>query len=140
MKFTKYFKPYTKTKKCTLQKTGAGVYIIRLEKKIVYVGFSSYDVKKTMYRHFQKWTDKRHPRNKRGYLYDRVTYKEIISDVDCKVYFCTPKQAAILEQQLIIKLYPEDNTFKIDLFSNGEKRAVYDALKKATQIKDEEIF
>ena len=137
MKKTGKFKPYTPKGLCALTFTGIGVYIIYKGATPIYVGFSSYDVKKTMYRHFQKWTDKRHPDNRRGYLYDRVTYSDR-TKIYCQVYICsTPKQAAALEQILILKLKPRDNTSKIDLFSQSYKREIIDKVKQA---KDVDIF
>jgi len=140
MKKTKYFKPYESENVCSLKKTGSGVYIIRKGINIIYIGFSANDVKKTMYRHFQTWTDKRHPDNKRGFLYDRVTYKDRLNGITCRVIFCTnSKQAAALEQILILKYLPRDNSSKIDLFSQDYKRSVIKSFNEAKEI-EEDIF
>jgi hypothetical protein len=127
MKRTKLFHPYlsektkTQSARATLKITGAGVYFIT-EKigdkfKLVYIGYSGTDVKKTMYRHFQKWIDKRHPENKRVQRIERVSYFDknfINTDYKCKVFFCkNANEAASLESALINKLKPRDNSFKM---------------------------
>lgn len=124
MKKTKLFYPYInydnlkKRNTPTLNKTGIGVYVIYEDKKIVYVGFSRTDVKKTLYRHFQKWNDKRHPENKRMQRIERVTYMSkyfINQDYKIKVIFCkTPENAEDLESALITKLQPRDNDNKLN--------------------------
>ena len=58
LKATKRFKPYTDGIPTLRTNVGGGVYIIRLLDEVVYVGKSNADVKKTLYRHFQKWTDR----------------------------------------------------------------------------------
>jgi hypothetical protein len=127
MKKTKLFHPYltdktkNKTARATLKLTGAGVYYIT-EKiggvfKLVYIGYSGTDVKKTMYRHFQKWIDKRHPENKRVQRIERVSYfdKDFKNtDFKCKVIFCKNATEALnLESALIGKLKPRDNNAKL---------------------------
>ena len=129
MKKTGVFRPYTPAGNYTLKVTAPGVYILREAGRIVYIGFSGTDVRKTMYRHFQKWTDKRHPDNRRAYLYDRVTYKGKEDKFTAQVFFCkTSKEAAALENALILKYEPRDNAAKLDIFSAGVKR---DVLSKA---------
>lgn len=113
MKKTKNFPPYT-DKKCTLQKTGAGVYIISKNGKYLYIGYSSADLKKTMYRHFQSWNDP---------VQRRVTYSQL-KDIVCLVIFCnTAKQASILEEALILKHKPRDNEQKLELYTNRQTSA-----------------
>jgi hypothetical protein len=110
MKKTKKFKPYTGNK-CTLTKTGAGTYIIYKNNKPAYVGYSASNVKKTMYRHFQEWND---PTQK------RVVYKQL-HNIECRVIFTTAKRASILEEALILKLLPIDNSQKIEMYSSKAK-------------------
>lgn len=135
MKKTKFFKPYQNiiTKKapngkqivtrgkCTLQKTGPGVYIIKEAGKIVYIGYASRDVKGVMYRHFQRWTDRRHPDEKRTSVIERVTYKEPGETFDSyrvRVVFCrSAQQAATLEEALIRKYKPRNNAGKYAVYS-----------------------
>lgn len=133
MKATGIFRPYTPAGNYTLKVTGAGVYVLRESGKIVYIGFSGTDVRKTMYRHFQKWTDRRHPENRRGYLYDRVTYINKRDKFTAQVFFCkTAKEAATLENALILKYEPRDNSAKLDLFAAGVKRDILTKAKEAT--------
>ena len=123
MQRTKLFYPYAAPNVCSLKITGSGVYYI-LEKnwlgefKLVYIGFSGNDVKKTLYRHFQKWIDKRHPDTKRVQRIERVTYFDNFNNKDykCKVIFCkNSDEAAKLELSLIAKLQPRDNSMKLSL-------------------------
>lgn len=125
MKKTGIFRPYTPDGNFTLKATGPGVYILRKAGKITYIGFSATDVRKTMYRHFQKWNDKRHPENRRAFLYDRVTYKDERSQFACQVIFCkTGREASILENAMILKYTPRDNRAKLELFGQGVKRDI----------------
>lgn len=119
MKSTKFFPAYT-GKNCTLKATGTGCYIIAKGNKIVYIGMSATDVKKTLYRHFQKWTDLRTGYTKKSQSYERVTYYgENKGLFNVKVIFCkTLHEAAILEHLLIRKLKPSDNYLKNDLYAN----------------------
>ena len=123
MKKTLFFKPYLthngKRGIATLKKTGTGVYVIKEYNKIVYVGFSASDVKKTLYRHFQKWVDKRHPDTKKMQRIERVTYMDKYFNNDnyrVKVIFCkNEREASTLEHALIKKIKPRDNSVKLDL-------------------------
>lgn len=138
MKKTKLFNPYQTEKqkskgqkthtRATLKITGAGVYMIqeKINDKfvLVYVGYSGKDVKNTMYRHFQKWIDKRHPENKRTQRIARVSYAGQgfkNTDYRCKVIFCkNAEEAANLEGALIQKTKPRDNSLKLG-FDNEVK-------------------
>jgi hypothetical protein len=122
---SKKFKPYSYTKeikgkkifaRATLKATGAGVYVIFEDNKTAYVGYSGSDVKKTLYRHFQKWNDLRHPENKRRSRIERVSYYKGFKNDDFKiqVYFCGMQEAQRLEIFLIKKLKPRDNNLKIE--------------------------
>jgi hypothetical protein len=118
MKKTKTFAPYTGNK-CTLTKTGPGVYIIYKKGKPAYVGFSASNVKKTMYRHFQSWDD---PTQK------RVVYKHLV-DITCRVIFTTATRAPKLEEALILSLKPVDNTLKLEMYSNTQRAEVLEDLR-----------
>lgn len=88
-------KPFFKTRK------RPGVYIVYKDNVVVYVGYSSTDVYKTMYRHFQQWTDRQQI---------RITYQPNDQRIKVRViYTNTAKQAARLEYGLILKLQPTDN-------------------------------
>ena len=94
----------------------SGVYIIKKNNKIIYVGYSSYDIYKTLYRHFQTWNDKSQDK--------RVSYKEDYFDSDndykVRIVYCTPKKASALEKALILKYQPEDNKNKYDYYLDQE--------------------
>jgi len=146
MKKTKKFKPYNKANKCNLAVTGKGVYFIYERNwigtfEIVYIGYSGSDVKKTMYRHFQKWVDKRHPENKRVQRIERVTYFKNFENNDflCKVIFCKSADEAVhLESAFIAKLKPRDNTYKIEF--DKEQKFYLDKAEKATEIKEDDYL
>ena len=126
MKISKWFEPY-KNGKPTLEykKTQRpAVYFIRENKKIVYVGYSTTNLYKTMYRHFQKWNDKQQERK----VYDKKT--------EVRVIFCTALQADRLETYLIQKLKPRDNAHKY----TDQPPAPAVNIEKIEYIKDENIF
>ena len=75
MKASKFFTPYYKKNnnlKCSLDhskvKDKTGVYLIKQDSKIVYVGYSIGSLYKTIYRHFQDWNDKAQDRK----VYDKT--------------------------------------------------------------------
>lgn len=69
--------------------------------KIKYVGHSTNNLKRTLYRHFQQWNDKAQDR----YVYDRNNYL-------IRVISTTAKRAPELEKYLINKYKPKDNKNK----------------------------
>lgn len=83
----------------------AGVYIIKENNKIVYVGMSKGNLYKTLYRHFQQWHHSQQ---------EVVTYVNKLSRnrYTVRVILCTPLQAEKLERGLIIKYKPRDNEIK----------------------------
>ncbi len=97
-------KPYTPDGKTNFRYTSSksGVYLIYKNDKIVYVGFSGADLYKTMYRHFQSWTDN---------TQRRVTYnaKRKNSPYTVRVVLTSPVRASKLEKELIKKHKPKDN-------------------------------
>ena len=99
---------YQGVKKC-------GLYMIRSKKsqKILFVGYSGYDLKKTMYRHFQSWSD---PSQKRAVYKNRALYQ-------VKVIECSCNAAQKMEIYLIQKYRPRDNILKYQgsLFSKPIK-------------------
>ena len=145
MKKTKYFKLFKsfngQRRTPTLSKTGPGVYVIREGTEIVYVGYSGSDVKKALYRHFQKWIDKRHPENKKMTTIERVSYskggKNDVSDFSARVIFTTKYRAAILEEALILKLEPRDNTLKLHTYKIQQ---YFETLNKYENADDEPPF
>jgi hypothetical protein len=61
MKLSEFLRPYKKDLSTTFSaaRGKAGVYIIRKKGKVIYVGYSETNLYRTLYRHFQTWTDKR---------------------------------------------------------------------------------
>ena len=148
MKVYKFAKPY-QTGKNGAQRTTfpetrnhAGVYIIKEDGKIVYVGFSSYSVYKTMYRHFQEWNHK---------------YQEVVSYANrlhthtytVRPILCTDKQAYALEKRLIRKYHPRDNTIQYEAMLQEQdatanayaakvEQTYFDAAKQAVSFSDDD--
>ena len=101
MKKSRAKSPYVDGKPRYKIRNKPGVYIIYQDGAPIYVGYSSNNVYKTMYRHFQSWRDKRQT---------RVTYLPTDSRITARViYTRTAKQAAALEYALIVKYQPRDN-------------------------------
>lgn len=84
----------------------SGVYLIKKNNRVVYVGFSRSNLYKTMARHFQRW---RHP------YQDVVTYSANDPGIKVRILFCSPSQALRLEKYLIQKLKPADNIRSKDI-------------------------
>jgi excinuclease UvrABC nuclease subunit len=107
MKKFKFLPPYKGQGKTNFPATQnrSGVYIIKENNKIVYIGMSGTNLYKTLYRHFETWVHK---------LQEVVTYKTRLSKhkYSVRVILCTPLQAARLERLLILKYNPRDNDLK----------------------------
>ena len=142
MEKTRFFRPYRKNGRQTLQKTGPGVYIIRLEGKTAYVGMSAKDVKKTMYRHFQQWTDIRPERMKVYSAHERVTFAGMdMEKFLCRVIFCKAEKAAKLETALILKHTPEYNRLKLEYLTKAQREKIQEEYKAAEFVPmDEETY
>lgn len=84
----------------------AGVYLIKSKRtgEIIYIGYSSSQLYKTILRHFQTWND---PQQER-FTYSKGNYL-------IRVILTTPRRAALLEQYLILKYLPRDNKNKYQL-------------------------
>ena len=107
MKKFKFLPPYKREGKTNFPETQrrSGVYIIKEDSRIVYVGMSGGNLYKTLYRHFETWD---HP-------YQEVTtYAGKKNKYLVRIVLCTPGQAARLERYLIKKLNPRDNTVKYE--------------------------
>lgn len=112
LKRTRWFKPYKKSAtglkpRPTLPNKyyqRAGVYIIRSRKtgKVIYVGHSKNNIKRTLYRHFQQWNDPAQP--------DRYTYDPRFYDIT--VYKVNSATAPRFERALIKRYMPPDNKLK----------------------------
>jgi len=107
MKKYKFFPPYQRTGKTTFPDTQqkAGVYLIKENDKITYIGYSAVNLYKTMYRHFQRW----HHRTQEVVSYESRMKQNRYT---VRVVLCTAIQAARLERALIKKHRPRDNENK----------------------------
>lgn len=85
-----------------------GVYIIKLNGVIKYIGYSATNVYKTITRHFQSWKDPRQV---------RITYPRASYVTARVIYTNTGSQAAALEKALILKHRPEDNPNKYENYT-----------------------
>ena len=108
MKKSKFLPPYYPSKLATMKTTHknsmfkAGVYLIKENETLVYIGYSKSNLYKTLYRHFQKWDDS---------WQDTVTYfnKMTRNNYKVRVVLTTPAKAKKLETALINKYKPRDN-------------------------------
>lgn len=99
-----------------------GVYVIYKNEKIVYVGFSGYNVYKTLYRHFQQWNDP---------TQTRVIYNKNDNRIKVRVIYCSPTKAKKLESALILKYKPKDNPEKYDnLIMDSKEKKVLDQVNE----------
>lgn len=121
MKVFKYHPPYRPNGRCAFPETKSrsGIYLIKENDKLVYIGFSSADLYKTMYRHFQEWTDRSYKGGRVIPAEIRVTYKARMkrNRYTVRIVFCTAIQAARLEKMLIIKHNPRDNHLKYENYN-----------------------
>lgn len=88
-------------------KDKSGVYLIKENGKIVYVGQSQNNLYRTITRHFQDWNDRRSP--------DRVTYRYKMdrNRYTVRIVFVSPSRALKLEEMLIKRHRPRDNAAKL---------------------------
>jgi len=100
------YKPNGKTNFSDTQKK-SGVYLIKENNKVVYVGHSKNNIYRTMYRHFEKWNSPTKV----------ITYAGSRKNYTCKVILSIPKLAPDLEIYFIQKYKPRDNEIKLKLFS-----------------------
>ena len=112
MKVFRFVSPYIGKNKINLitrfpDRQKSGVYLIKENGKIVYVGYSGTDLYKTMYRHFQGWNHVK--QEVVTYAGRKQTRYKDLSKITVRVVYCTPKQAEALEMWLVKKLKPRDN-------------------------------
>jgi len=112
----------------------AGVYFIRHKAtgSVVYVGSSTTQLKKTIYRHFQVWTDRQ---RKGGEQYERKTYPK--HGYQVRFIKCTASQALKVEKYLIRKLQPKDNPLKykqLTLKAEETGKELYEEFQKAPKL------
>lgn len=99
----------------------SGVYIIKLNDSIVYVGYSGSNLYKTFSRHFQSWND---ATQKRVTFNNRRTSEKITA----RIILCSPQRAATLEKALILHHRPRLNGHKYEAYTMDfkEKSALDD--------------
>jgi len=116
MKVFKFYPPYRANGGTSFPETQkrSGVYLIKENDRLVYVGFSSNNLYRTLYRHFQEWTEKRYYGAK--VPPHRVTYKSKMNRnrYTVRVVLCSAEQAERLEKMLIRKHKPRDNDLKYE--------------------------
>jgi len=110
-----------------------GVYLIYKNSQLVYVGFSSYNVYKTMYRHFQRWNDPTQV---------RVIYNPNDPGIKVRVIYTTAARSKKLEKALILKYAPKDNPEKYNSYVLDKKseKVLNDAENEFTAINDDLPF
>ena len=110
MKKFKFVPPYSEKGKTNFRasQNRSGVYLIKENGILVYVGFSAKNLYKTMYRHFQRWSHK---------TQDVITYVDKMTKNKylVRIIYCTPKQAQYLEKALIKKHRPRDNYMQYEI-------------------------
>lgn len=107
MSVTRFTAPY-KDNKTTFRNTAnkSGVYLIKENGIIVYIGYSKSNLYRTLYRHFQQWNHK---------YQEVITYasKYNTNNYTVRVVLCSPTRAEKLEGALIQKYKPRDNSMKL---------------------------
>jgi len=95
----------------------SGVYLIFKNNVLRYVGYSSYNVYKTLYRHFQSWNDPQQV---------RVIYNKNDDQIKVRVIYCNNTKAKKLESALIIRYEPKDNPDKLSnlIIDRSEKKVL----------------
>ena len=121
-KRTKLLPPYQEDGTTTFPlRNQPGVYLIYRERngilgserELRYVGYSSSDTYKALYRHFQTWNDRQADAGMRN---ERTVFK-VRGGIKVRViYTRTPAQARELERALIIKHRPPSNPDKLELY------------------------
>lgn len=90
----------------------SGVYFIKDNNgTIIYIGYASENLYRTVFRHFTTWNDKQAER----FVYPH-SYK-------VRIVFTTQKRAQLLEKYLIIKKNPRDNKLKYEDYLTPKEEA-----------------
>ena len=111
---TRLVEPYTADGRAVFPaRQRAGVYLIFRGGVLRYVGYSGSDLYKALYRHFQTWNDRSRDR-------PRAVYPKGGGSKVRVIYTNGPRQAARLEQALILRFRPPDNPDKLLSFDLGE--------------------
>lgn len=135
MKIFKFHPPYRANGRTTFPETKSrsGVYLIKENAKLVYIGHSQTNLYKTLYRHFQEWNHK---------------WQEVISYASrrkrnkytVRIIFCTPAQAVRLERALVMKHQPRDNSIKYNNYEIDFRDSKVIETYEHTHINDEVPF
>ena len=138
---SRFFDSHTKGKPTLSHKKYAnatGVYFIRSKRtgKIDYIGSSAGSLYKTIYRHFQQWTD----RQRSGKQFDRTTYAPGNWEI-CVILTTTGSQALRVEKYFIQKLQPAGNPIKYEQLqlSLNDSKEIAQAWESAGPIYKTEI-
>ena len=130
---SKWFKPYKKGKSVLPSRyyNKAGVYIIKSKQtgKPIYVGYSSNNLKRTLYRHFQTHND----REQQRFVYDKNKYL-------VKIYRTGSKTADRLEKYLIEKLKPKNNKKKYERIVESKQPYEYTNFFEQYSVEEETPF
>lgn len=125
IKKTKWFEPYDGNRTTFAATQGkAGVYIIKENNQIVYVGYSGSNLYRTMYRHFEQWNAKQTVN-----VYDGKS-----GNYKCRVILTTPAQASRLETALIIKHQPRDNQHKLNNILSNADVSILEKVTEAEEV------
>lgn len=111
-----------------------GTYLIYRAGRLVYVGFSSYNVYKTLYRHFQNWNDPQQV---------RIVYDKNDPDIKVRVIYTTAARARKLEKAIIIKYQPKNNPDKYENYldlNRQESKVIAEAENEFTANNDDLPF
>lgn len=113
---------FDENKRCSLLgdwKGIAGVYFLKEKEEIVYIGMSLSDLKKTLYRHFQRWNDYRYSYYPYGTIppYKRPSYS---NREDFTISVIITDDCLELEKHFINKYQPRDNREKYLLYKRDE--------------------
>lgn len=126
---TKFLQPYDDNGKTTFRNANkkSGVYLIKENGEIVYVGYSGSNLYRTLYRHFQAW----------NHSYQKViTYKgNNLNRYTVRVILTTPQQADRLETYLIKKYLPRDNQQKIKAAAEDTGKTEFKKMQEAEEFK-----
>lgn len=132
MKKFKFLPPYKANGRTSFPEAQkrTGVYLIKKNGVLVYIGFSESDLYKTLYRHFQTWNDTDQP--------NRISYKNQLSRAKftVRVVFTTKKRAAALEKALILKHNPKDNKLKYKAYIKEATETEKNYINSVAQIYD----
>lgn len=108
MTLSRFISPYKKNGRTNYKDAWqrSGIYLIKENGKVVYVGHSQNNLYKTLYRHFQHWYHK---------LQYVVTYKGRMNQhrYTVAVEYLTSAQAVRKEHELLLKYRPRDNKAKL---------------------------